>query len=147
MLSHAAFGPASRRPTLPASGARELRARLLAEEFGEYRVAEAGGDLVAIADALADMAYVIYGTAHVDGLDLDTVIAEVHRANMSKLADRDDEAGRPVLRDGKPAKGPSYRPPDVAAALAAPGCVGEAAAGCQAARRPGAGGLRGGEPR
>ena len=59
-----------------------------------------------------------YGTAAVHGIDLDAVIAEVHRANMSKLG----PDGRPVLRaDGKVLKGDCYTPPDVAAVLRAQG--------------------------
>lgn len=92
----------------------ELRIRLLAEEVGEYVAAARSGDLVAIADALGDIVYVAYGTAVTYGIDLDAVLAEVHRANMSKL----DATGRPVLReDGKVLKSDRYRPPDVAGVI------------------------------
>jgi predicted HAD superfamily Cof-like phosphohydrolase len=88
---------------------------LLSEEVGELRDATATRDIVGIADALADIVYVAYGTAVTYGLDLDAVLAEVHRANMSKL----DADGRPVLRaDGKVLKSARYRPPDVAGVLA-----------------------------
>jgi hypothetical protein len=39
----------------------------------------------------------------------------VHRASMSKL----DDDGRPIIHNGKVAKGPNYQPPDIAAALKA----------------------------
>jgi predicted HAD superfamily Cof-like phosphohydrolase len=92
-----------------------LRVRLLAEELGELKDATATRDIVGIADALADIVYVAYGTAVTYGLDLDAVLAEVHRANMSKL----DADGRPVLRaDGKVLKSARYRAPDVAGVLA-----------------------------
>ena len=92
-----------------------LREELLREEFEEYRAAESAADLVEVADALADMVYVIYGTALTYGIDLDAVLAEVHRSNMSKLG----EDGKPVLReDGKVIKGPAFFRPRVALVLA-----------------------------
>jgi len=113
---HEAFGlPVRRRPTvdIPADEA-QLRQALLDEEVDELRAAVAAGDVVAIADALADIVYIACGTAHAYGIDLDTVVAEVHRSNMTKLG-RD---GHPVYRDdGKVLKGPTYEPPRVAEAL------------------------------
>lgn len=92
----------------------KLRATLLEEECGEFLVATAARDLVAIADALADVVYVAYGTAVTYGIDLDLVLSEVHRANMSKL----DESGKPIKRaDGKVLKSQRYTPPDVKAVL------------------------------
>jgi predicted HAD superfamily Cof-like phosphohydrolase len=94
----------------------QLRIALLQEEVSEFAEAAQKRDLVGVADALADIVYVAYGAAVTFGIDLDAVVAEVHRANMSKL----DERGRPVLRsDGKVCKSDRYRPPDIAAVLAA----------------------------
>ena len=94
----------------------ELRLSLIEEEVGELREAAEDGDLVAIADALADIIYVAYGTAHVYGIELDSVLDEVHASNMTKLG----ADGRPVRRaDGKVLKGPDYRPPDVKSILSA----------------------------
>jgi predicted HAD superfamily Cof-like phosphohydrolase len=94
----------------------ELRLALIEEEVAELREAAVAGDLVGIADALADIIYVAYGTAHVYGIDVDSVLDEVHASNMTKLG----SDGRPVRRaDGKILKGPDYRPPDVRAVLAA----------------------------
>lgn len=73
------------------------------EEARELREAVESGDVVATADALADLAYVVYGSALHFGIDLDAVIAEVHRSNMTK-----SPAG-----DGKAIKGPTYVPPDL----------------------------------
>ena len=118
---HRRFGLASRdAPTTgPGLGAAEeqvsLRRRLVEEEVGELADAVAAQDLVAVADALADIVYVALGTADLLGIPFDEVFAEVHRANMSKLG----ADGRPVLRaDGKVLKGPGYNPPDVAGVLA-----------------------------
>lgn len=114
---HRAFGlPHSPEPTLevpPELAA--LRLRLLAEEADELRDAMDRADLVAIADALADITYVIFGTAVTYGIDLEAVVREVHRSNMSKL----DSRGRPVLRaDGKVLKSSAYIAPDVNTVLA-----------------------------
>jgi predicted HAD superfamily Cof-like phosphohydrolase len=92
----------------------DLRVRLLEEEVGEFAEAARCGDLAALADALGDIVYVAYGAAVTYGLDLDAVVAEVHRSNMSKL----DADGRPVLRDdGKVLKSDRYLPPDVASVI------------------------------
>ncbi len=92
-----------------------LRLALIQEEVGELADAAAAGDLIGVADALADIVYVAYGTAHVYGIDLDAVLDEVHASNMTKLG----ADGRPIRRaDGKILKGPGYRPPDIAAVLA-----------------------------
>lgn len=115
---HRAFGlPRQAIPcvdTVPNSLLR-LRERLLDEETSEFAVAAHRRDLVGMADALADIVYVAYGTAVTLGIDLDAVVDEVHRANMSKL----DARGRPVLRaDGKVLKSPRYTAPDVAGVIA-----------------------------
>lgn len=97
-----------------------LRVNLLQEEVGEFVEASEKRDLIAIADALADVVYVAYGSAITYGIDLDAVIREVHRANMSKL----DENGRPVLReDGKVMKSNRYRRPEVGEVLARQGAL------------------------
>ena len=91
-----------------------LRVALLEEEVGEFVTASEKGDLIGIADALADIVYVAYGTALTYGIDLNSVLQEVHRSNMSKLG-RD---GRPLIRDdGKVLKSEQYFPPDISAVL------------------------------
>ncbi|MEQ4204032.1 MazG nucleotide pyrophosphohydrolase domain-containing protein [Actinopolymorpha sp. B17G11] len=97
-------------PTTVDPDLAELRKRLLAEEVRELDEAVASGDLAAILHELADVVYVAYGTALTYGLDLDAAVAEVHGANMTKLGDD----GRPVVRDGKVAKPPGFRPPNIA---------------------------------
>lgn len=61
-----------------------LRIRLIAEEFGELCTAIQKGDLVEIADALADLEYVVVGTAVAFGIPHEAVFQEVHRSNMTK---------------------------------------------------------------
>lgn len=93
---------------------RAVRKVLLAEEHREAQEAIEQGDRLQIAQELADLLYVTYGTALVYGIDLDVALAEVHRANMSKLG----EDGKPILReDGKVLKGPGFNPPDMQSAI------------------------------
>lgn len=88
----------------------QLRVRLLQEETEEFADAVNRRDLIAIADALADVVYVAYGCAVTYGIDLDAVIREVHRSNMTKLG----ADGRPILRaDGKILKPERYSPPNI----------------------------------
>jgi predicted HAD superfamily Cof-like phosphohydrolase len=89
---------------------------LLQEEVDELAHAVRGGRLVEIAHELADVVYVAYGTAASYGIDLDAVVAEVHRANMSRLG----PSGQPVIRDGKVQKGDDFQRPDVAGVLRRP---------------------------
>jgi predicted HAD superfamily Cof-like phosphohydrolase len=113
-----AFGKAvADSPTLdvdPDQRAQEVR--MILEESQEAIDAIARGGLVEIAHELSDVVIVAYGVAAFYGIDLDRVLDEVHRANMSKLG----ADGRPIYRDdGKVLKGPGYQPPDIAAALEA----------------------------
>lgn len=113
---HAAFKlPRQVQPSLKVEKTVEtLRVALLEEEVNELVTATRARDLVGIADALADITYVVYGTALTYGIDLDSVLSEVHRSNMSKL----DRNGEPILRDdGKVLKPEGYSPPDIAAVL------------------------------
>lgn len=90
-----------------------LRYSLIAEELREYDTALAKGDIVEIADALADLAYVVYGAALTHGIDLDAVLREVHRSNMAKLHN-----GTVIKReDGKVLKPEGWQPPNIEAVL------------------------------
>lgn len=105
----------SGKPQLPSEAERELRRSLLEEEFKEYLLAEQDNDLVEIADALADMLYIINGTCVSYGIPIDEIFNEVHASNMSKL----DENGQVVRRsDGKVLKGPNYFKPKISEILA-----------------------------
>ena len=107
---HDRFGcPTSDAPAVPSAALVDLRRRLLCEEARQADEAQEAGDLVAIAQELADVVYVAYGTALTYGIDLDSVIGAVHEANMTK------ERGT----TGKAVKGPGFVPADVAAILAA----------------------------
>lgn len=93
-----------------------IRVRLLQEELEEYQRAGETGDLVAIADALTDLLYVLLGTYIAHGLQdvAEELFEEVHRSNMSKL----DGNGEPVTReDGKVLKSDLFTEPDLEAIL------------------------------
>lgn len=91
-----------------------LRKRLIDEERQEFYDELDAMDLVKAAKELADLLYVVYGTAVSFGIDLDAVLAEVHESNMTKL----DDHGNPIFQDdGKVLKGPNYREADVAKVL------------------------------
>jgi predicted HAD superfamily Cof-like phosphohydrolase len=85
---------------------RQLRLSLLVEEFNEYLEGEMANDKVAIADALADMIYIICGTALEYGIPLAVVFDEVQRSNMTKNPSQNRE-------DGKILKGPDFEPPRI----------------------------------
>lgn len=105
--------PRHARPTHDPS-LNAARLRFIREEVKELSDALGAVDMVEMADALADIAYFVYASAVVWGIDLDAVMAEVHASNMSKL----DENGRAVFReDGKVLKSELYWPPDIARVL------------------------------
>ncbi|MFE1854169.1 MazG nucleotide pyrophosphohydrolase domain-containing protein [Streptomyces sp. NPDC002387] len=112
---HLAFGLDVR--TVPAEVSPDLaahRGELLAEEASEVAEVAVTGPLDRLAHELADLVYVAYGTALVHGIDLDAVIAEIHRANMTKIGPNGTVSRR---ADGKVLKGDHYRAPDVTAIL------------------------------
>jgi len=85
-----------------------LRYDLIKEELDELKEAMGDKDLVEVADALADLLYVVYGAGAAFGINLDACFHEVHSSNMSKLG----EDGKPIYReDGKVMKGPNFREP------------------------------------
>lgn len=99
-----------RTPAFADEKTREMRLKILLEEFEEYKEAEKNNDLVEVADALADIIYIAIGTAVAYGLPMDEIFNEVHRSNMSKLG----ADGKPIYReDGKVLKGPNFTPPDI----------------------------------
>lgn len=103
----------------PTNELLDLRHRLIDEEFTEARDEmtnqEGFGDAKnlnkrKLTKELADILYVVYGTAVTFGLPLQEVFEEVHRSNMSKLG----PDGKPIYReDGKVLKGPNYKEPDL----------------------------------
>ena len=138
---HRTFGqPTGDVPKVPADDRVRLRLRLIAEEFFELLEAclnwpGANGEefsdakakvamvidmcevdvaLPEAADALADIAYVVEGSALEFGVNSEAVLAEVHAANMRKVGGG-KEAG------GKIKKPEGWTAPDVEGVLKAQG--------------------------
>jgi predicted HAD superfamily Cof-like phosphohydrolase len=134
---HRAFGyPVRSVPAVPESANEiRLRLRLILEEFQELVEAHTRGDLfswvndafhdirnhidstmpddvdlVATADALADLDYVIAGTRLTYGIPGAEVAAEVHASNMRKVGGKPDENGKLQKPDG-------WTPPNVEGVL------------------------------
>jgi predicted HAD superfamily Cof-like phosphohydrolase len=108
------------KPAVPDIDIVELRLNLINEEFIELvNAAQESREedenvsqkdkLIDVADALADLLYVVYGAGHAFGLDLDKCFTEVHESNMSKF-----DKGEPIYRkDGKVLKSDTYTPPNL----------------------------------
>jgi predicted HAD superfamily Cof-like phosphohydrolase len=90
-------------PQLINSDLKNLRYALIEEELDEYASA---GNLYAIADAIGDLLYVVYGAAVCHGIDMEPIFEEIHRSNMQKLTG-------PKRADGKQLKPEGWRPPDI----------------------------------
>jgi predicted HAD superfamily Cof-like phosphohydrolase len=108
--------PVEQLPIIPNEKRVALRISLLKEELNEFIEAANKGDLVAVADAFADLQYVLMGAIVEFGLHeiFDKIFDEVHSSNMSKL----DEEGKPILReDGKILKSNLFRKPDLRSIL------------------------------
>lgn len=101
--------PVADAPTAPSRELAEYRIKIMHEEVvKELFEALRSGDLVEIADALADSLYTILGTAVVCGIEVTPIFLEVHRSNMTK---------DPMEPGGKPVKGPHFSPARVAELL------------------------------
>lgn len=91
-----------------------LRMELIAEEAREAILAMGEKDIHEIAKELADLVYVTFGTAIAYGIDLEDVVTEVHRSNMTKIP----VDGQPLYReDGKVLKPDTYKAPDLETVL------------------------------
>ena len=111
--------PAPARPTNPGHLLAESRQRLLEQAAEQLRAATdpwdypsgtaPAVDVAAVAEALADVVLVAFGTAAAYGVDLDAALAEVHRANLTQ---------RRADVHGHARQGAEYSAPDVAAVLA-----------------------------
>lgn len=83
----------------------EFRSSLIREETEEALEALASGSLVEISKELADILYVVFGTAVSLGIDLEEIFYIVHNSNMEKLSDIERR------EDGKILKGKNYKNP------------------------------------
>lgn len=70
------------------------------------------GDLVGVADGIADVLYVVIGTAVAYGINIKEVFDEVHRSNLSKTVWNEELQRYTIEKDefGKGIKPPTYSP-------------------------------------
>jgi len=105
-------------PKIPSKKVLALRVNLIGEEVSElFNVLDRIKDgmtheervsiLVDLADAVADVNYVINGTAIAFGLPAERIFEIVHRCNMAKL-------GGPISPSGKQLKPSGWQPPEPA---------------------------------
>lgn len=87
---------------------------LIEEEHTELRDAYKVGDTVEVADALADMVWVIMGLASTMDIDFQEIWEEVKRSNMSKFV---DGVAMKNPDTGKIMKPPTFSEPDLAPIL------------------------------
>lgn len=102
-------------PVCPHAPTALLRVCLIKEEHKELEKALIDKDLLGITDALADLMYVVLGTACACGIDLEPIFAEVHRSNMSKAIYIEGSAIPLVIKNhqGKVLKPATYTPPNL----------------------------------
>ncbi|MEM9895540.1 MAG: nucleoside triphosphate pyrophosphohydrolase family protein [Bacteroidota bacterium] len=108
---HRTFGhPVEAKPLIPSEKRCDLRVSLLTEELDELKEAIADKNLVEIADALADIQYVLAGAILEFGLGekFRTVFDEVQRSNMSKACKTEEEATATVAYYKKEKKTEAY---------------------------------------
>lgn len=82
-----------------------FRVRLMMEELSEVTEALVMKPVDEVAKELADLLYVVYGTAVAAGIDIDKVFAKTHESNMTKSTKKDP--------GGKIVKGDDYVPVDM----------------------------------
>lgn len=109
---HRAFCPeqVASLPTMPGESVQNLRLNLIEEELDELDDAFQRGSITDVADAIADLLYVVIGTAVACGIAIQPVWDAVHEANMKKI-------GGERRADGKALKPPGWQPPDIAGIL------------------------------
>ena len=85
-------------PQIPSKERCELRISLLQEELNELKEAISDQSMVEIADALCDLQYVLSGAVLEFGLGEKFVemFNEVHRSNMSKACDNQQQADETI---------------------------------------------------
>jgi len=86
---------------------------LITEEYKETLSAFEDGDMIEVADGLADMVWVIMGMCSSSGINFDSVWKEVQASNMSKFVD-----GKAIKNEhGKIMKPDTYFKPNIKKAL------------------------------
>ena len=86
------------------------RIRLITEELAELAEAIAKDDWIEFADALADLTWVVLGTAVEFDIPFNDVWNEVKRSNFTKIGGKPDSGGKIMKPEG-------YSPPEIDAIL------------------------------
>jgi len=86
------------------------RIRLITEELAELSKAISQDDWVEFADGLADLTWVVLGTAVEFDIPFNEVWQEVKRSNYTKVGGKPDSGGKIIKPEG-------YSPPDIDAIL------------------------------
>lgn len=94
-------------PVIVPEKRQSLRVELVKEEARELTLAIFSDSIVDIADAVADLLVVTYGTAVEYGINADKCFKEVMRSNYTKIQ------GAEWRPDGKLMKGPYFEPPNL----------------------------------
>lgn len=97
---------------------RKWAERAVSEAAQAYVTAESADDLELMTKTLARLIVTCYAVAASYGVNLDIILAEIQRSNMSKLG----EDGKPIYytdgpKKGKVIKGPNFSEPDLGAIL------------------------------
>jgi len=96
------------------SGQTDLYVKLIEEEFSELIHAYLNRDMVEIADACADLKWVIEGLEYSLNIPQQEVWNEVARSNLNKIS----PTGKVLKRnDGKVIKPDGWTPPDIKSIL------------------------------
>lgn len=102
-------------PNWKEDGQVQLYKKLCDEEFTELCEAWGDTDVVEVADAIADLIWVLQGLALSIGIPQQEVWNEVARSNLAKI---DATTGTVLKRaDGKVQKPEGWTPPDIASIL------------------------------
>jgi len=85
-------------PTIVDAETANLRRKLIREECQELLLGMCDNDIVEIADGLADLLYVVLGTAVSYGIPIEKVFRLVHESNMTKTTLK-DPGGKVIGKD------------------------------------------------
>jgi len=108
---HEVFGhPIAENPTLPEESVWKLRIKLLREEVKELEDAFIAGDIVEVADAEGDIAYILGGTIATTGTQghFQNIFNDIHDSNMTKACIDEAEARLTVSKYAKEGIDVSY---------------------------------------
>jgi len=95
----------SNKSKIPSINTVILRRKLVEEEAREFDHAASTGNLTEVADALADLLVVVFGSVLAFGIPIEEVFTEIHRSNMTKSTEKNEY--------GKTLKGLDYEPPKI----------------------------------